>query len=946
MPLVLSDLASPDALRAAWARVAENAGRPGIDGMTVAQFGEQIDAHIETLRAELLAGNFAPRPLRLVQIPRADGRDRPIVIAAVRDRIVHQALAAALALRLEPIFHADSFAYRPRRSALAALERLDTFIQAGTSWVVRADIEDFFGAIDYEVLAGLLAERQVEEGVIRLVHMVLQAPVLDGMHYKSRTCGAPQGLACSPVLSNLYLTPFDRGLERAGYRFVRFADDVAIGCDGEPGGREALAQATALLLPLKLKFQEAKTGVVPVSGGFDFLGYRVDEHGRGPSRKALDAIRRRLEAEATASSPLHEPVRLQALGTIIRGWSEYYGSPVGIETSDPLVAKALRGAVTAVPSDTGASIRPDVPLSPQAPPGGEPRRATSTEAFAAIPRLRQLLKNQPDNAEAFRELAEHYAAIGQFGLAKQAFEQALALRPELADASRERMARPADRTPALTLSAEDRAAFLRLFAGRQGAYARQWVDEKGRRGFSPVPASLDDGALRDHLSGRETLGVYLARQGDVVGQLVIDIDVDKSSLVSCRNDEQFNALERETQRDAARLAAVASRLGLIPLIEDSGYKGRHCWFFFDPPVSAAMARKVARSLLQHLGTAPGGLHREVFPAQDRVRDGRLGSLVKLPLGIHRKSGRRCLFVDMDGQPVADQAGAVRAVQPVTPGAVVRLVAVRGSSADNAQSGDGRDGLTPPTPPLAAVVSGCEVVSRLIGKARGTGYLTHGERTVLLYTVGYLGPDGQAFLHRVMVATINYDFDVTEKYIKRIKESPISCARVQEVLQEGATPLTCACRFHLPRDGYPSPVLHAFGAGRGQQKAPAKAPRVERSADAAASTPTRLLVAAVGSPTLPSHRSEIENDAGHGAVEPIGVESPVPTSPTVEDGALPIAVDVQQLIDLVRDRARLDDDIERARVTIRQGMTSRGVTRVATSAGALCLDSSGRLLLEL
>jgi hypothetical protein len=342
-----------------------------------------------------------------------------------------------------------------------------------------------------------------------------------------------------------------------------------------------------------------------------------------------------------------------------------------------------------------------------------------------------------------------------------------------------------------------------LFKGREGLFARQWVDEIGRRGFSFVSHSLNPEEIKNHLSGNETLGLYLMNDNDHVFLAVIDIDIDKKALLEyAEDDEETKRLHHLTHQDAIRIASVCDDLGIPVLLEDSGYKGRHLWFFFSDPVPAKLTRIFLKFINERAGKPSPGIHWEIFPDRDKIRGTGSGPLIKLPLGIHKSTNRRCLFLDREGNPLPDQMRALSEIEHLTQNKVEEVILTY--TAKPATSLRKKE-----APLVDNLLSGCNVIQYLVNKARDTHYLNNSERTTLLYTLGHLGQEGRDFLHKVISNCINYDYDYTEKEIRRMKSSPISCPRIKEKHEDFALDLGCNCNFRIPYKGYPSPVLHAL-----------------------------------------------------------------------------------------------------------------------------------------
>ncbi len=462
--------------------------------------------------------------------------------------------------------------------------------------------------------------------------------------------------------------------------------------------------------------------------------------------------------------------------------------------------------------------------------------AERNENGLAQSRLQTLIQHHADHIEGIFELARLYEEDGMMGLAQELYARVLNLDPDHAGARAGKQLVGAQLQSSQTLPdatlknhPDIAALILRLFAARKDVYARQWIDEDGKTGYVPVREPLTENAIQSHLRGDTTIGVYPIFDRNKAQFLALDIDIKKEALNRARqNNTLMDALRAQVCKDIRRVCAGFASLNIPVHIEDSGNKGAHIWLFFEKPIPACDLRAFGRAYIKRFGPASEELQWELFPKQDAVGEDELGNLIKLPLGIHRKTGRRALFIDTEGHTLADQDRVLRDIKPINTQAFTHAVSRLGGGETHTPLKE--VDLQKAFPEFQPILKGCAVIRALTEKAFATAHLVHIERHVLKCVFGHLDDRGRAFLHTVIGACADYKTEVTDYQIDRLHPHPIGCPKIRKHLPELVETVPCNCEFDLPEGGYPSPLLHidpAFTAGMGRVDQPQNRETVDR-----------------------------------------------------------------------------------------------------------------------
>ncbi len=347
---LIDKLIRPGTLEAAWRKVARNKGAAGVDGQSIERFAAGAETYLRELHEDLKSGRYHPQPVRRVEIPKPDGRTRPLGIPTVKDRIVQQALKMVMEPIFEVQFRPGSYGFRPGRSCKDALREIDRLIQEGYAHVVDADLKSYFDSIPHDRLMACV-EASISDGrVLELVRSFLQQDIMKGMARWSPVTGTPQGAVISPLLANLYLHPLDLCMEAKGWKMVRYADDFVILCRTRAEAQAALREVQEWVAANGLLLHPDKTrlGDCHQPGqGFEFLGYRFEAGRRLVRKKSLMALKDKVRIRTVRSRGDSLGRIIADLNPMLRGWFGYFqhARPGVFALVDSFVRRRLRAVL-------------------------------------------------------------------------------------------------------------------------------------------------------------------------------------------------------------------------------------------------------------------------------------------------------------------------------------------------------------------------------------------------------------------------------------------------------------------------------------------------------------------------------------------------------------------------------------------------------------------------
>ena len=338
---------APATLSAAWERVRVNDGAAGVDSQSIERFEARAERYLAELSTAMREDSYRPQPIRRVDIPKGDGRTRPLGIPTVKDRIVQTAVKFVLEPIFEATFRPTSYGFRPGRGCRDALREVAQLIEDGHAFVVDADFESYFDTIPHERLMQRIEERISDGRILGLVRGWLGQDIMQDLQRWTPTEGTPQGAVISPLLANIYLHPLDNLMAARGYRMVRYADDFVVLCKSREQADAALAEIRAWVADNGLRLHPDKTRVGDcrqAGEGFDFLGYRFEAGRRFVRKKSLDRFKDKIRDKTRRTRGDSLARIIDDLNPTLRGWFAYFkhAHPRTFIVLDKFIRRRLR----------------------------------------------------------------------------------------------------------------------------------------------------------------------------------------------------------------------------------------------------------------------------------------------------------------------------------------------------------------------------------------------------------------------------------------------------------------------------------------------------------------------------------------------------------------------------------------------------------------------------
>ena len=830
-------------LNAAWQRVKKNKPAAGIDNVTYEQFDQGIKENLNQLHVELADHQYRALPVKIITLYK-DEKARQIALYSMRDKVVQQSLAIELNKVFDGHFSDQTSAYRHEKSAMVAIEEINGKIMEGVfTCYIKLDIKDFFGSVRWGQILDILRRFIPEEDVCDLIRQNSCGTWLDmdTGDICDRPVGIYQGSIISPILSNLYLMDFDKWLaDMQDIYFIRYSDDMIVLGKTREKLTDLLQEMLFHLRGKGLEINDKKSQIGKLADGMYFLGYFFDDRGKAIPKKAEVNLQNRLETLWITNGELSVEEKLEKVLEIVGGWEQYFREEREVGSIFEFAAlmytdNDIETGKSWIPKERARHINIYYDLTSYLAGmwrkmGLKQLELMEYEQYYGVPYPQKVVDGVKENVyrdgllRIYREffvletetdaieMMQLYTDWGQYGNAEWWHRKSEALRSCEEKTVNAVIASESGTGEELIYRSSSIGTFLKLFSGREDIYAREELDYRGRRKSETVPAPLNTDRIKEHLSGKATLGTYIQRPNATVRMIVFDVDVSKKVLLQHeRGSREFARYLQKAYGKVTEIQNTFKKWGFESYVEYSGCRGYHLWMFLEewiPTRYAVMLIELAQEQL----TEDPDVNMEYFPDKTRIKAGKYGQSMKLPYGIHIRTGERSFFIDREGHPVFNVDEMMDSIAYVSLSSIKRVLAKASGKKEIRAAVDVPADITifgEVDPAVSEVLIRCNLMRHLCLKAQSTGYLTHFERLSILYVFGHIGENGQRFVHQVMSYTMNYQYNTTERFIRKMPEKPISCVKLRDQYKMLTAEIGCNCIFKSSKKCYPSPVLHAI-----------------------------------------------------------------------------------------------------------------------------------------
>lgn len=714
-------------------------------------FTSNLSLELDRLTFELKCKTYKPSPVRLIQ-----GK-KDIALIPFRDRIVHECIQMELKTIVSDNAIKGNYGYLEGKSTYQAADFIHSQVKYnGISYFLATDIKTFFPSISHSLLVDKLS-LVMDETVLDIFKELLSAPISrSGNEFEYTNRGIILGSPLSPTLSNLFLHDLDLTLETEYLMYVRYSDDLLLGSKS-PFTDTDLDKVKNLFLKLELELNEEKTHLYSLNDHFVFLGFefnfceqtvndKCESNGGLTICEHLEYLHLDMKSQSTIESVLRYLLYAACNKTISESSIDYTYCSSVLNTDSKCLFSLL------------CSISyPDEKVPECFPYDEVINLCVSDEKWDLAYLLQNIsVKNSQNPYSAQSGTFQHIMPT----------------------------------------------KYLDLFSGQKNSFAKGYADVHGIRHYYKINYPLTNQDVQKMLEERQSLGIYPVLNDRNSCVFVIDLDIAKRFLLEhSGKDELISMMMSRVKTLAFNIKGCLEQEGINSYVLFSGYKGYHVWIFYESPMPVEEAWNYLNSCF-HQVFIPDNIVLERIPSFEASTD----EIIKLPLSWHEISHHQSVFLNDSGEVEKDQVSFIDSIRKNSFGKGLER-SYNEPHLESCKSGLENQVVENLSPSINALLKNCNLISAIAARVKEIGYLTHYERNALLYVLAHMGDDGRKYLHNLMSFCINYQHDVTEGFISRIREKPVSCQKLMLRFPQYAA--SCSCEFKDCPHFYPSPVIYAY-----------------------------------------------------------------------------------------------------------------------------------------
>ena len=753
-----------ESLNNAWEVISSGKTARGIDNLSAGDFSKNYEENIKKLEFEITNGIYKPVPVKVID------DDRNISIVSIKDRLIQHILKEFLTPYVEKNAIDTNYGYIKGRSIYQAVDKINNYILlTGREWFYKCDIKGFFQSIDHEILLEKLMAITNNNEIVSLIESYLKNELISNNgKIKKPEKGIILGNPVSPVLSNIYLLSTDTEMSTKQDLYIRFSDDILVSLE-EKNDVQPINIIKSSMKKVKLDINDDKSKIASVKEGFTYIGFDF--------KKQISAS----NTAFVADDSLTVHIKNKKFMHILKNINHYHlPEKISINKLENVILDDKKYWIAYLL----ISFQNDIDFTKD-----ETKKIDFMISPACIEDIKSIVKEDHESTGLISSVVQYLINLGMYDLAME-------FNVESSCEELESGNKPID---AMYIN-----KYLEFFKGRNNAYARGYNEKGGQRGYYLINMELSYTEVESMINLRNSIGVLPLDKDNKTGFIVIDIDIDKRVIIESGDDGvTFNNMLERAKNYAFDIKNLLKENGNNSYVEFSGYKGYHIWIFFKKKENNREAISYLSSITKKI-KEPKGINVEFIPSMEYSDN----EIIKLPLSYHEITNRQAVFLNEEGKPFANQiefiAGMIK-----NEGISLELNSENEENCEEYTDAAEKKDIGDFPNYITEVYDKCSIIKSIVDKSINDNYINHFERNALLYVFGHVSEEGREFLHFVISKCINYNFEVTEGFISRIKEKPVSCQKLKMRFQGYYDDKKCNCVFEEYPVFYASPVIFAF-----------------------------------------------------------------------------------------------------------------------------------------